>query len=239
LVELRRHYHPSAMKFANLLMNGQSIIYAGDPLQDFSQTAFLERFVYKNPKKSSKRGNDSIMQSKYVRKSLTEQPVNSLNFLSRKEEDIPEEQQFFYQFFKQKEILHPKPKKKETRGEDDFENFADDKDEVGEYDYDDMDAGSDDEDQGIHEADLELLGGLDSDDSDINEELGEDEQAEEVIPANFASAEDFAHLFEPEYDPTANTKQILHEQGGYKKRKMSAPANRKSTKNQNTKRMKK
>ena len=34
-----------------LLCQGQNISYPGDPLQDFTLIRFLDRFVYRNPKK--------------------------------------------------------------------------------------------------------------------------------------------------------------------------------------------
>ena len=50
---LERHYHPSVRNFATSLMNenkNNKIVYTGDPLLDFSTSAFLERFSYRNPK---------------------------------------------------------------------------------------------------------------------------------------------------------------------------------------------
>ena len=32
-------------------LQGESLSYSGDPLQDFTLIRFLDRFVYKNPKK--------------------------------------------------------------------------------------------------------------------------------------------------------------------------------------------
>jgi len=36
-----------------LLMQGQQILYDGDPLSDFTMIRFLDRFVYRNPKKTT------------------------------------------------------------------------------------------------------------------------------------------------------------------------------------------
>lgn len=44
---LAAHWHPSVVKFATVLLQGGHIVYNGDPLVDFSQSAFLERFMYK------------------------------------------------------------------------------------------------------------------------------------------------------------------------------------------------
>jgi ribosome biogenesis protein MAK21 len=34
------------------MFQGKSIAYSGDPLEDFNLMRFLDRFVYKNPKKA-------------------------------------------------------------------------------------------------------------------------------------------------------------------------------------------
>lgn len=86
---LINHYHPSVQKFAKTLLSGQPIEYNGNPLQDFSQTAFLERFVYKNPKKKERKP-DTVLQPKYTRKSLIDLPVTSTEYLAKSEEEIPE-----------------------------------------------------------------------------------------------------------------------------------------------------
>lgn len=48
---LANHYHPSVCLFARSLLDGRSIEYDGDPLQDFTLIRFLDRFVFRNPKK--------------------------------------------------------------------------------------------------------------------------------------------------------------------------------------------
>lgn len=37
--------------YCNYLFQGQIVRYKGDPLQDFTLIRFLDRFVFKNPKK--------------------------------------------------------------------------------------------------------------------------------------------------------------------------------------------
>lgn len=47
----RSHFHPSVCHFADSLMGPEhAVAYAGDPLVDFSNKAFLDRFAFKNPK---------------------------------------------------------------------------------------------------------------------------------------------------------------------------------------------
>jgi len=63
LDRLSKHYHPSVCLFARTLMKAEDIEYKGDPLQDFTLMRFLDRFVYKNPKKKE-RGNCRYIASK-------------------------------------------------------------------------------------------------------------------------------------------------------------------------------
>ena len=39
--------------FANTIVEGAPIKYTGDPLQDFTLSRFLDRFVFRNPKQVS------------------------------------------------------------------------------------------------------------------------------------------------------------------------------------------
>lgn len=53
LIPFAAHSHPSVRMFADHIMTnpGESLNYQGDPLADFSLMAFLDRYVFKNPKK--------------------------------------------------------------------------------------------------------------------------------------------------------------------------------------------
>jgi len=237
LVELSHHFHPSVAKFASLLLQAKPISYDGDPLQDFSQTAFLERFIYKNPKKKSQEHGHSLMQPKYVRKSLIEQPVNATSFLQKAEQNIPEDQLFFYKYFKQQEESGKKKPKKEQK-EDLFEE--EDVDEIQEkggsgeeldmeqdepiasdeefsYDKLDVESGegeqeSDEEDENLEDLKSQML--IDSEDSDINDLDGETGGTGD----SFANIEDFAHLLEETADdPMNHNKQIAWEDRGQRR----------------------
>uniref|UniRef100_A0A3B4AXR4 CCAAT/enhancer-binding protein zeta n=1 Tax=Periophthalmus magnuspinnatus TaxID=409849 RepID=A0A3B4AXR4_9GOBI len=50
LHQLSGHFHPSVSLFAKTILQGNSILYTGDPLQDFTLIRFLDRFVFRNPK---------------------------------------------------------------------------------------------------------------------------------------------------------------------------------------------
>lgn len=60
---LTKHYHPSVSLFANTLLRKRHIVYEGNPLKDFTTTRFLERFVYRNPKKPKTARKISICYS--------------------------------------------------------------------------------------------------------------------------------------------------------------------------------
>lgn len=55
LAPLAAHTHPTVRTFAEAVLNnpGEPIVYKGDPLADLSMMAFLDRYVYKNPKKKA------------------------------------------------------------------------------------------------------------------------------------------------------------------------------------------
>lgn len=51
LTLLATHSHPSVSKWAQMLLEGTPVLYDGDPLNDFSLAAFLDKFINKKPKK--------------------------------------------------------------------------------------------------------------------------------------------------------------------------------------------
>ena len=116
---LAHHYHPTVAHFANQLLEGSRVSCSGDPLIDFSNKAFLDKFAYKHPKQKDldnarDRGSEA-MQSHKKAKSLTQPPVNSEAFLNQKEEDVAIEDQFFYKFFKERAKRTGDKKKKSKK----------------------------------------------------------------------------------------------------------------------------
>ncbi|KAF5285539.1 hypothetical protein FQA39_LY16604 [Lamprigera yunnana] len=106
---LKTHYHPTVSLFATNILNEQFIMYTGDPLKDFSLIRFLDRFVFKNPKRLQappKEGVQSVLSERknYVAKGIRSVPVQSNSYLSKEEKDIPIEERFLYMYLqKQKE----------------------------------------------------------------------------------------------------------------------------------------
>ncbi|XP_020619929.1 CCAAT/enhancer-binding protein zeta-like [Orbicella faveolata] len=132
LNKLSRHYHPSVCLFARTLMKGGDIEYKGDPLQDFTLMRFLDRFVYKNPKRKERDHGGSLMQPKTSSSRLAEEPVNTKAFLLKKEEDIREDELFFHRYFKQKAKKENKRKKKTNDSVDETSEMASNFDNIQE-----------------------------------------------------------------------------------------------------------
>ncbi|KAI9137198.1 CBF/Mak21 family-domain-containing protein, partial [Paraphysoderma sedebokerense] len=59
LLPLLQHFHPTIQHYARVLLSSQSIILPNgdtDPLELYTLARFLDKFVYKNPKKVPKKG---------------------------------------------------------------------------------------------------------------------------------------------------------------------------------------
>ncbi|GFS25836.1 CCAAT/enhancer-binding protein zeta-like, partial [Elysia marginata] len=99
LQHLARHYHPSVRLYAETLLKGQSIKYDGDPLKDFTLIRFLDRFVYKNPKKDSANTSSMHKFKGSAPSGIRSVPVNSKEFLAAGEQAVPVDEKFFLQYF--------------------------------------------------------------------------------------------------------------------------------------------
>ncbi|XP_076236757.1 nucleolar complex protein 1 isoform X2 [Calliopsis andreniformis] len=133
LLTLSKHYHPSVALFASTILEGKPIAYTGDPLEDLSLMRFLDRYVFKNPKKLEdkkvQKKNDPLAQrSGYTPRGVKCIPVDSVSYLNEKEERIPVDELFLYRYLKKrKEFKH------ETKNEDD-----DDIESVNSEEFDSM-----------------------------------------------------------------------------------------------------
>ncbi|KAM9798285.1 CCAAT/enhancer-binding protein zeta [Neosynchiropus ocellatus] len=104
LQQLALHFHPSVALFARTLLQGESIQYSGDPLQDFTLIRFLDRFVFRNPKpQTGKRNTDAVASRPKHKSAAGSLPVNSEEFLSKDESQVPVDEVFFYRFFKKRQ----------------------------------------------------------------------------------------------------------------------------------------
>ncbi|KAM3603557.1 uncharacterized protein V6R79_024729 [Siganus canaliculatus] len=135
LWELQRfasHFHPSVALFAQTILQGDSILYTGDPLQDFTLIRFLDRFVFRNPKQL--KGKQTTEAFAVKKSALSSLPVHSEEFLSKDESQIPVDEIFFHRFFKkqQQEKTLRRPRQRDGDNEsvedvddDEFEKILD------------------------------------------------------------------------------------------------------------------
>ncbi|KAL2534207.1 CCAAT-binding factor [Abeliophyllum distichum] len=168
---LASHVHPSVAAMARTLLSGANIVYSGNPLNDLSLGAFLDKFMEKKPRQSTWHGASQIEPAKKL--DMKNQLIGP-EIVSLAEEDVPPEDLVFHKFYMNKMNSSKKPKKKKKKTADDeaAEEFYavdgdDDDDESeneeienvldsanpslevnGDYEYDDLDkiANEDDDD---------------------------------------------------------------------------------------------
>ena len=189
---MRLHFHPSVRAFACSFLNaeeGHAISYKGDPTVDFSLSSFLNRFSYKNPKKSQ------VDIRRRRSQAHVEDPMNILASAG-KEGDVAPDKVFFYKFFGDRNRLRAEGKSRNRSrhkksednedgddsdlgsdlGEDAIDRFADkladdlmenndDEDDLGDFDEQD-----DDEDDDVYD-DM-------NDTGDFDEDAEEDDDAD-------------------------------------------------------------
>ncbi|KAJ7677224.1 CBF/Mak21 family-domain-containing protein [Mycena rosella] len=144
LTPLLHHFHPAISLHARQLLSGQPLTASAD-LSLNTISHFLDRFVYKNPKKVKPNANNanvvigkgkgaSAMQPaasglegggvKLMKGEMgdMEARVNEGVFLRKKEADVPVDQLFFHKFFSRKnekeKAKTAKADRRKTRGED-------------------------------------------------------------------------------------------------------------------------
>ncbi|XP_027907299.1 CCAAT/enhancer-binding protein zeta [Vigna unguiculata] len=196
LMVLASHAHPSVSTMAKTLLSGANIVYNGNPLNDLSMTAFLDKFMEKKAKQSTWHGGSQIEPAKQM--DVNNQLIGA-EILSLAEADVPPEDLVFHKFYTNK-MSSTKSKKKKKKSADEeaaeelfdiddgevdggdesdneeIENLLDSTDpSLGpdtDYDYDDLDevAGEDDEDLigDVSDGEVDM-------DMDIPSDIGEEE----------------------------------------------------------------
>lgn len=154
LLTLVHHYHPSVSLNAMQLLRGEKVTSNAD-LTLNTLMHFLDRFVFKNPKKRSGVKGSSIMQPSLsdakddVLVRRTDAPlsyVNTADFWMQNPDNIPPDQQFFFRYFQTKlkrSNAPPEKPKKQT----DADDALDEEERENEYDDEDDAIGSEDEDE--------------------------------------------------------------------------------------------
>lgn len=129
---------------------GEPITYTGDPLEDLTLIRFLDRYVFKNPKKLDdkkvQRKNDPLAQrAGYTPKGIRSLPVDSMAYLNEAEERIPVDEVFLYRYLKRRNEMKQRVKQEIDDDDEDVESvnseeFNDMLDHMGSgQDFDDLD----------------------------------------------------------------------------------------------------
>lgn len=71
------------------LQSSQPILYQGNPLEDMSLTRFLDRFVYRNPKKLESHRRIALERTTPSNRFMNALPVNSNAFINQPIGTIP------------------------------------------------------------------------------------------------------------------------------------------------------
>lgn len=99
LYSLKNHFHPTVALYATNIMNDHTIKYSGDPLNDFTLIRFLDRFVFKNPKKTEEKAgiHPTLAKRKlYKPKGMKLVPVFSEGYVKESAENIPVDELFLH-----------------------------------------------------------------------------------------------------------------------------------------------
>ncbi|OIW20777.1 hypothetical protein TanjilG_23143 [Lupinus angustifolius] len=230
LMVLASHSHPSVATMAKTLLSGANIVYNGNPLNDLTLTAFLDKFMEKKPKLSTWHGGSQIEPSKQL--DMNAHMIGS-EMLLLAEEDVPPEDLVFHKFYtnKMNSLTKQKKKKKKTANEEDaedlfdvdgrgadgddesdneeIENLLDSTDpsfEAVDYDYDDLDAAANEDDEDLigdvddaEEMDIPSDMGEEDDDDDAPL-LDEDDGSDDNIELNAGDIDDASDVEEIEVD---------------------------------------
>ncbi|GMK56607.1 hypothetical protein CspeluHIS016_0304470 [Cutaneotrichosporon spelunceum] len=171
LLPFTTHFHPSVALQANQLLMGEQLTGSPD-ISLNTLISFLDKFVYRNPKKTAAAKGASIMQPAAVSDHTGTvirmrgaraggDAVNSESFWRKKVEDVPADQLFFHKFFSAK--LARKEASRKKRADDD---------EMSENEFPESLGGSDDE----------------VSDEEAGEEAGEEEEQSDLEEAEIWKA---------------------------------------------------
>ncbi|EOY27355.1 JHL06B08.2 protein, putative isoform 1 [Theobroma cacao] len=202
LMVLSTHVHPSVATMAATLLSGANIVYNGNPLNDLSLTAFLDKFMEKKPKASSWHGGSQIEPAKKLDMS---NHLIGQEILSLAETDVPPEDLVFHKFYMNKMNSSNKPKKKKKKKKGAEEEAAEELFDVGGDDVDDdyVDGGDESDNEEIENMldsanpSLDADGDYDYDDldqvanDDDDDLIGDASDAEMDITSDDANGEDF------------------------------------------------
>ncbi|KAH0549914.1 CCAAT/enhancer-binding protein zeta [Cotesia glomerata] len=159
LVALSEHFHPSVALFSRNIIEGKTINYSGDPLEDLTLIRFLDRYVFKNPKKLEEKkvtnNGPLAVRAKYTPKGIRAIPVDSQAYLNEKEERIPVDELFLYRYLNKKHEIKSFVKKEKYDDESD-------NDSVNSEEFNDLLDKLSGDDKDFEEVELDFAGELGS-----------------------------------------------------------------------------
>ncbi|KAI3711943.1 hypothetical protein L1987_70492 [Smallanthus sonchifolius] len=203
LMVLASHVHPSVATMAKTLLSGANIVYNGNPLNDLSLVAFLDKFMEKKPKERNWHGGSQIEPAKQLDMN---KPLIGADILQLDEMDVAPEDVVFHRFYLNKMNSARKPKKKKKKGADEEavellgdedEDDESDNEEIeavldstnpaldadGDYDYDDLDKIADEDDN-------DLVGNASDEEMEFPADISEDDEAAGDDDVSIGDAED-------------------------------------------------
>ncbi|KAK4686047.1 ribosome biogenesis protein MAK21, partial [Tremellales sp. Uapishka_1] len=200
------HFHPSVSLQANQLLLSQPLTGSPD-ISLNTLVSFLDRFVYRNPKKTIQPKGASIMQPSAASdksgmvinnkgaRTGADGYVNSEAFWRLKQDQVPADQLFFHKFFATK-LANKESKNKNRKNKDKAD--SDDEDERVKSGEENAFpegglSGSDDDDEEVEEEDEDVAG--EEEDSDP-----EEEEIWKVMKASMPAVGDDMGLSEDEDD---------------------------------------
>jgi len=169
LDSLCHHFHPTVAMFAQNLSDNAPIIYPGDPLSDFTIAKFLDRFVFRNPKKDPAKNKPSTVLGKrniYRPSGIKAVAPDSKDFVSRPEASIPGDELFLYKYFQSKA-------ERETKDDED-DNASVNSEEFNDF-LDNMGGKSKD----FKDEDVDFAGGVKEGEDQLDDDLDDMEEDEE------------------------------------------------------------
>lgn len=127
LTVLAAHVHPSVATMARTLLSGANIVYNGDPLNDLSLGAFLDKFMEKKPKQNRRaegtwHGGSQIAPARKL--DLNHRLIGD-EILQLAEDEVPPEDVVFHRFYMNKTSSSKKPKAKKKKDSQDDEDAED------------------------------------------------------------------------------------------------------------------
>ncbi|XP_065202872.1 CCAAT/enhancer-binding protein zeta [Planococcus citri] len=182
LYALSQHFHPTVSLFAKKVIKGERINYTGDPLKDFTLVHFLERFSYKNPKKSKfDRGEEKeelfravgSQRKHYNPTGMKALSVKSDEYLNQTESAIPVDELFLYKYLKDQRA---KKAEESSSSEDELELDSDEKenDDFSSEEDEDSDKEPEHYNEEYEESEQGSISDFEKDENDVEDDDDED-----------------------------------------------------------------